>query len=86
MGELLALASALCFGITHFVNGLVSRRADGVTVALHAQLGGTALSVAAALATGHGSPAAVDLGWGVLSGAGTGIGVAFLYRALAKGA
>lgn len=43
MGELLALLSALCFGITHFVNGLVSRRHDGLTVALHAQLGGTVL-------------------------------------------
>lgn len=26
------------------------------------------------------------LGWGVLSGAGTGVGVAFLYRAMGKGA
>ena len=49
MGELLALLSALCFGITHFVNGLVSRRHDGLTVALHAQLGGLVVGLVLAL-------------------------------------
>lgn len=87
MGELLALASALSFGLTHFVAGLAARRAPGVTVALYAQLCGTALSLAVAVAA-EGSPdgPAAGLGWGVVSGLGTGIGVAFLYRALARGA
>lgn len=86
MGELLALLSALCFGITHFVNGLVSRRHDGLTVALHAQLGGTVLGLLLALFPTGGAASLADYGWGGLSGAGTGLGVAFLYRAMSQGA
>ncbi|GAA2592658.1 EamA family transporter [Actinomadura fulvescens] len=84
-GELLALAAAAGFGITHFTAGLLARRAPGVTVALHTQLGGTAIAVAAALLWTSGSPRAADLAWGALSGAGSGIGVAFLYRAMGRG-
>lgn len=86
MGELLALLSALCFGITHFVNGLVSRRHNGLTVALHAQLGGTVLGLLLALFLGAGSATFTDYGWGAMSGVGTGVGVAFLYRAMSQGA
>ncbi|MEO3763441.1 EamA family transporter [Streptomyces sp. B8F3] len=87
MGELLALSSAVSFGLTHFVAGLAARRTAGVTVALYAQVCGTAVSVTAALAApGTGNLDAAGLGWGALSGVGTGVGVAFLYRALAKGA
>lgn len=86
MGELLALLSALCFGVTHFVNGLVARRHNGLTVALHAQLGGTALGLLLALFLNAGSATLADYGWGALSGVGTGVGVAFLYRAMSQGA
>ncbi|WP_225810724.1 EamA family transporter [Streptomyces spinosus] len=85
MGEALALASALCFGVTHFVNGLVARRSDGITVALHAQLAGTAVAVAAAFASSSGGGAAGDYWFGALSGIGTGVGTAFLYRAMGQG-
>lgn len=70
MGELLALLSALCFGITHFVNGLVSRRHDGLTVALHAQLGGTVLGLILALSLNGGSATLADHGWGPCRGWG----------------
>ncbi|MET7573250.1 DMT family transporter [Streptomyces sp. NPDC005492] len=86
MGESLALVSALCFGVTHFVNGLLSRRVDGITVALHAQVGGTALALVLALSLPVGSASPADYGWGALSGVGTGVGVAFLYRAMSRGA
>lgn len=86
LGEALALLSALCFGITHFVNGLVSRKHNGLTVALHAQLGGTVLSLLLALFLSAGSASLPDYGWGALSGVGTGVGVAFLYRAMSQGA
>jgi drug/metabolite transporter (DMT)-like permease len=86
MGELLALLSALCFGTTHFVNGLVSRRHNGLTVALHAQLGGTVLGFFLALFLDAGSATLADYGWGAMSGVGTGVGVAFLYRAMSQGA
>ncbi|MEV0911453.1 EamA family transporter [Streptomyces hokutonensis] len=86
MGGSLALVSALCFGITHFVNGLLSRRVDGMTVALHAQLGGTPLALVLAASLPGGSASLADCGWGALSGVGTGVGVAFLYRAMSQGA
>ncbi|MFF1654296.1 EamA family transporter [Streptomyces sp. NPDC058255] len=86
MGEFLALSSALCFGVTHFVNGLLSRRVDGMTVALHAQLGGTLLALVLAPSPADGSASLADYGWGALSGVGTGVGVAFLYRAMSQGA
>ncbi|MEV6316133.1 EamA family transporter [Streptomyces sp. NPDC051776] len=86
MGEVLALASALCFGTTHFVAGLVARRTPGTTVAVHTQAGGTVLCVVAALAATDAFPGVRALGWGALSGLGTGVGVAYLYRALSKGA
>lgn len=86
MGELLALLSALSFGLTHFVNGLISHRHNGLTVALHAQLGGTALGLFLALLFDAGTAPLADYVWGALSGAGTGVGVAFLYRAMSQGA
>ncbi|QLH24918.1 DMT family transporter [Streptomyces sp. Rer75] len=85
MGELLALTSALCFGTTHFLSGLVSRRHHGVTVAACAQAGGTAVSLVPVLLT-HAAPAPPSaLAWGALSGVGTGVGVACLYRAMNTG-
>ncbi|MER6682629.1 EamA family transporter [Streptomyces olivaceoviridis] len=85
MSETLALASALCFGVTHFANGLVSRRVDGITVALYAQLAGTAVALVVALSSVSGSATAGDCWFGALSGVGTGVGVAFLYRAMSQG-
>ncbi|MEU3528960.1 EamA family transporter [Streptomyces sp. NPDC038707] len=85
MGEVLALTSALCFGVTHFANGLVSRRVDGITVALYAQLAGTVVALVAALSSAGGTGTAGDYWFGALSGAGTGVGVAFLYRAMSQG-
>ncbi|MFI6428559.1 EamA family transporter [Promicromonospora sp. NPDC050880] len=85
MTEVLALLSALCFGLTHFVNGVVSRTWNGVTVAAVAQVGGTVLSVPVAVLLPAGHPTAGTLWWGALSGLGTGVGVAFLYRAMSRG-
>ncbi|MEU5881166.1 EamA family transporter [Spirillospora sp. NPDC047279] len=84
-GEALALTAAAAFGITHFVAGLLARRVPGVTVALYTQVGGTVLAVLAALVFTWGSPRPADLAWGALSGAGSGLGVAFLYRAMSRG-
>ncbi|GAA1176563.1 hypothetical protein GCM10009654_37180 [Streptomyces hebeiensis] len=85
MGEALALASALCFGVTHFASGLVSRRVDGVAVALCAQLVGSTVALLLALSSPGGAGTAGDYWFGVLSGVGTGVGVAFLYRAMSQG-
>jgi drug/metabolite transporter (DMT)-like permease len=85
MGDALALASAVFFGATHFLSALLSRRVDSTAVALHAQLGGTVMILIAALIVPASSVSAATLGWGALSGIGTGIGVTFLYRGLSTG-
>ncbi|MFI6217140.1 EamA family transporter [Nocardia brasiliensis] len=84
-GESLALASAVFFGITHFLSALLARRADATTVALYAQLGGCAVIVAAAPLVAAPNISAAALAWGALSGVGTGIGVTFLYRGVSTG-
>ncbi|WP_247617189.1 EamA family transporter [Streptomyces sp. MK37H] len=85
MGELLAVASALCFGTTHFLSGLVSRHRHGVTVAACAQAGGTVISLVPVLLTQGANAPPAALGWGALSGLGTGMGVACLYWSMNQG-
>jgi drug/metabolite transporter (DMT)-like permease len=84
VGVLLALASAVAYGIADFAGGLLSRRAHFGTVAVAGQLAGLLFALAVAPFV----PAAVamgDLAWGALSGVGTGVGMLFLYRGLAHG-
>jgi drug/metabolite transporter (DMT)-like permease len=85
MPEVLALGSALVFGLVHFLSGLLARGASTYAVALFGQIGGMVLvGCAAVVVPGH--PVAVpSLAWGALSGVGTGVGVAFLYRGLSVG-
>lgn len=86
MGVLLALASALSYGLSDFLGGLLSRRASFVRVALLGQLGGLVLTVLAAPLVSRTLPAAPDLAWGTLSGVGTGIAMVFLFRGMSRGA
>jgi drug/metabolite transporter (DMT)-like permease len=86
MGVLLALASAVFYGMADFTGGLLSRRAYFATVALLGQVGGLVLTLAIAPYMPGSSPRAADLGWGALSGVGTGLGMVFLYRGLSRGA
>ncbi|MFD9975752.1 EamA family transporter [Streptomyces sp. NPDC059017] len=95
MPELFALSAALLFGLVHFFSGLLARRADSYAVAAFGQVGGIVLMLAVAFVTplaGTDAPVLTAshvtsgaLGWGALSGVGTGIGVAYLYRGLASG-
>jgi uncharacterized membrane protein len=86
MGALLALASAVFYGMADFAGGLLSRRAHFAVVALAGQVGGLMLTLVVAPFVSGSSPGAADLGWGALSGVGTGIGMVFLYRGLSRGA
>lgn len=84
MSVLLALGSALCYGFSDFLGGVLSRRTEVWSVAVVAQAGGFAgVLVAALLVTGN--PADQALVWGAVSGLGNGAGTAFLYRGLAVG-
>lgn len=84
MGVLLALASAVVYGLADFFGGVLSRRAYFGTVALVGQLAGLAFALVVA-PFGPGDPALADFGWGAFSGVGSGLGMVFLYRGLSRG-
>ena len=84
MTVLLSLLSALAYGLSDFVGGLVSRRTSAWPVAVVGQVGAvTGALVIALIEPGH--PTAPDLAWGALAGVGSGTGGAFLYRGFAAG-
>jgi drug/metabolite transporter (DMT)-like permease len=86
VGAVLALASALSYGLSDVVGGLVARRMRAVHVAFLGQLGGLlAVAVAAPVLT-PARPAPPDLMWGGLSGLGTGLAMALLFRGMSRGA
>lgn len=85
MGELLALAAAICFGANHFLGGMLSRRASSSAVALTGQVGGTVVAAAIAVVVPASHVSFGALGWGALSGLGTGVGVSCLYRGMSRG-
>ena len=86
---LLALASALSYGLSDFVGGLVSRRASAWPVAVLGQASSAVCTGALALVLavdGHGGhPQPADLAWAGVAALGSGAGTGFLYRGLASG-
>jgi drug/metabolite transporter (DMT)-like permease len=86
MGPLLALTSAVCYGIVDFTGGLLSRRAHFAAVTFLGQIGGLLLATTAALLLPADSVRPVDLLWGALSGVGSGAAMHFLNRGLSHGA
>jgi drug/metabolite transporter (DMT)-like permease len=86
VGAALALASALSYGLSDVVGGLAARRLRAVRVALLGQLGGlVAVAVAVPFVT-PALPAVRDVLWGGLSGVGTGLAMALLFRGMSRGA
>ncbi|MVO88498.1 EamA family transporter [Streptomyces sp. p1417] len=86
MGVLFALVSALCYGISDFVGGLLSRRGNFLVIAFIGQVGGLLLAVAAVFFMSSAPLNATDAAWGALSGVGTGMGMLFLFRGMSRGA
>jgi uncharacterized membrane protein len=84
MAVLLALVSAVAYGLSDFLGGLVARRTSAWSVAVVGQASSTACVAAVALFV-PGDPTAADLLWGVLAGVGSGTGAAFLYRGFSSG-
>lgn len=81
---LLALGSALSYGLSDFLGGIFGKRATPWSVAAVAgTVGATAMSIVAV--TDGRTPTGADLAWGALAGVGNGFGTAFLYRGLAGG-
>ncbi|RII99277.1 multidrug DMT transporter permease [Achromobacter sp. K91] len=84
LAEVLALLSALAYGIVDFAGGRVARQVHPYALALRVQAYGVvAMLVAAPLSSGV--PSAADLGWGAVSGAGSGVAIMFLYRGMRRG-
>jgi uncharacterized membrane protein len=81
---LLSLCSAVAYGLSDFVGGLLTRRASVWAVAATSQA--TAAVLVVGLTTARvGQPRAGDLAWGVLAGLGSGAGNVFIYRGLGGG-
>jgi drug/metabolite transporter (DMT)-like permease len=81
---LLALASAVAYGSSDFIGGLVSRRQSAWSVAVVVQVSSAVTALALALVLG-GDPGPTDLFWAALGGVGSGVGVSFLFRGLGRG-
>ncbi len=84
MAVLLSLLSALSYGVSDFLGGLFSKRSGPWQTAVVGQTSSTVCTVAVALFIA-GDPVGTDWVWGVVGGAGSGVGAAFLYRGLAGG-
>jgi drug/metabolite transporter (DMT)-like permease len=81
---LLALTSALGYGTSDFIGGVVSRRTSAWAVAFVVQAASATAFVLcapwfASEATG------VDFAWGVVAGVGSGVGISFLFRGFSAG-
>lgn len=84
MVVLLSLGSALAYGLSDFIGGLLSRRISPWQVAVVGQSTATVLTFALAVVVA-GEPTAGDWWWSALGGIGSGTGAAILYRGLGAG-
>ena len=85
MIELLALASAVLYGSADFFGGLTARRANTIATVVWSQFAGLVLLLLALPFLPSATVSSRDWIWGFVAGFSGGIGVAFLYRALAVG-
>jgi uncharacterized membrane protein len=85
MAILLGLASAIAFGVSDYLAGVLYRRLHFTLVGLISQVSATALAWASLPWTGGPRPATAALAWGALSGIGGGVGSLALYRGLGRG-
>src|SRR5919112_5831245 len=84
MAVVLALCSALAYGLSDFLGGILSRRTSAWSVAVVGQ-SSSALCTAVVALFVSGNPSAADFRWALLAGVGTGVGTGFLYRGLSSG-
>ena len=85
MIEVLALASAVCYGSADFFGGLTARRANTIATVFWSQFVGLVLVLLALPFLPAATVSKTDWTWGFIAGLSGGIGVALLYRALAVG-
>ncbi len=84
LAVLLSLCSAVAYGLSDFVGGLLAKRVSVWAVAATSQSAAAVLT--AGLVTTFATEASVAaIGWGVVGGLGSGAGNVFIYRGLAGG-
>ena len=81
MAVVLSLLSAVTYGVSDFLGGILSKRSGPWQVAVVGQTSSTVCVAVAAVVVG-GTAVGADWAWAVLGGAGAGLGTAFLYRGL----
>ncbi|UPK75655.1 DMT family transporter [Nocardioidaceae bacterium SCSIO 66511] len=84
MAVVLALVSALAYGLSDFLGGIFSRRTSPWPISVVGQVSSTICAAALAVLVG-GTVAPADWLWGAAAGLGGGVGTAFLYRGFAAG-
>lgn len=85
MPVLLALASAVVYGVGDYLGGRASRHQPSVVVALAGQVVSLLMVVVAVLVVGTASPDAATWGWSAFGGAAGALGIAGLYHGLSHG-
>ena len=84
MAVLLALCSAVAYGLSDFLGGILSRRTSAWSVAVVGQSSSALCTSLVALFVA-GDPTGADVRWALLAGVGTGVGTGFLYRGFSSG-
>jgi uncharacterized membrane protein len=80
----LALLSALAYGLSDFLGGILSRRTSAWSVAVVGQVSNV-LCVGAVAFFVPGDPSPGHFAWAAVAGIGSGCGAGFLYRGLGSG-
>ncbi|MGH7758221.1 MAG: EamA family transporter, partial [Candidatus Dormibacteria bacterium] len=85
MAIVLSLLAALGYGSSDYLAGLGGRRGAASVVALLVQPFGLLAAVVGLFVLPSAPPDLGQLGWGALSGVGSGLGAVALYRGLGRG-
>ena len=85
MHVVLALASALCYGVGDFSGGFAAGKGRVLSVLVISQAAGLATAFAALAIMGAATPGVADLAWGMAGGLGGAFGLTMLYRGIASG-
>lgn len=83
MAVALAAAAALCYGLSDFFGGILSKTRSVWMVATASQLTAAAATTIIALAA-PGAPRPADFAWGAAAGIAGAIGISALYRGLSR--
>jgi drug/metabolite transporter (DMT)-like permease len=86
MPILLALVSALLYGVSDYCGGRAARSTSTFVVALIGQSASTVLTAVVVLLLGDPFPGAADVGWSAAAGIASTVGITAFYFALANGA